>query len=813
MPLLLLLPLFLLLSLLLPAQEFSSLNKQITSRWPASKWEDAMVSGNGLSGVMQYGGQPEETLIFNNHQFLRPGNGGDPIPDMSDMLAPMREKMLAGDLSGGWLLWYEKWQERTRNPLFWTQQYHPGYQLKLDFVGGNYPTSYHRQTQLDTGEIIIRFTDGFGQWERRTFVSRADDVIVTRLSQASSGLTVNVNLTLEPCEKHPSEISFERSSSDGFLLWRAKYPERQGRQGGYEGVTRIVLPKGGRQKQNQGRVWITGAPEVLLITALDRYKNDWKTWEKAPLQKRLNRLTPDYSQLLAAHREIHSELFNRVEFSLGAEEKKRKASSEEMIAEEMSGRDGISRALLERLFYQSRYLFLSSSGDRYAPRLTGLFIGKWGASWADDYTMDANANMAVLGGHIANLSECMTGYESVVLRSLPSWKEGAEKLYGMRGILGPVRLDGEIGVPHHMTHYHAHWTATGLGPWILYPFWERYETTGDQTFLKETLYPLLISQLHFYEDFLTLKDDNQNLIFIPSNSPENSPMRERPNSSAAINSTMDISACRQLLTWIIKAERDLGLRRGTPAAERLLAQLPPYLVNAEGALQEWSWPGLGENYRHRHASHMYVVWPGYDIHPDHPQTSHLVPAVVTALEKRDHSIVQAHDFIQRAIAWLRVKKAEPFYQILKETLEGNFLFSSLATSHNINHHLYNYDYILSLQGMLIEMAVFTRPGEIELLPAMPAAFSSGAFTGLQGRNQCSIDRLEWNLKAGSCELTLTSRIDQKIRLVLRRGIQDIQSEIPMTSLPGDQAYELQLPAGKTTTLNLQFQPRRGEKKP
>ncbi len=776
------------ISLLTAPSWAQPLNHQIHSNFPANRWEDAMLSGNGLSGVMQYGGQPKETLIFNSHKFLNPGNGRDPIPDMSDMLEPMRREMLAGRIGEGWKLYWDEWQKRTNGGMFWTQKFHPGYRLNLEFIGGSYPIKYKRTTRYQTGEIITEFTDGFGDWKRETFVSRAHDIIVTRLTKSSKGHPINLTLGLEACERHPKNISHEVLVDKEWLSWRAKYPARNGEQGGYEGVTRIILPKKGRLRaEKRQKIKITGAPEVILITALDRHRADFKEWDKLALKKKLAAISPNYDELLRQHREIHQPIYDRVHYSLHASEEDRKQSTEQLIATENADKNTIHPALLERLFYTSRYLFMASSGAEYAPRLSGVFLGRWGAAWAGDYTMDANANMAVMGGHIANMSECMRGYQALIERTLPQWRDGAKQLYGMRGILGPVRIDGEVAVPHHFNHYHAHPTATGLGPWIIYPLWEKYEIDGDKEFLRKTLYPIMKEILLFYEDFLTYKDDNGKLIFVPSCSPENGWAKIQPRTSAAINSTMDISACRQLLTNLLKAEKDLGLPP-SKSAQDLLAALPPYLVNKAGALQEWAWPGHGENYGHRHSSHMYVVWPGYDINPENPKTKHLVPHVIKALEKKNHRIVQAHDFIQRAIGWLRVKKPEPFYDILKYTLENNYLFASLATSHDLNHRIYNFDYILSLQGMLIENAVFTQPGLIELLPAMPKALPKGEFTGLKGRNRCTIDRVAWDLTKKNAQLTLTSDIDQTLTLIIRPNIKK----------------ELTLKAGETRKFDFNF---------
>lgn len=779
-----------------------ALTQQIHSNLPAVKWEDAMVSGNGMTGVMVYGGQPDETFIFTNHKLLMPGNGRDPIPDMSDMVAPMREEMLKpGGIGKGWMLYWDEWKKRSGGGMFWTQQFHPGYQMKITFQG-SYPVSYRRTTRFTTGEVVVEAEDGYGKWVRETFASRAQDIVVTRM-KAPEGRTLDCFIDTMHCERAPNSVGMEKSSEKGWMNFRATYPKRGADHGGYEGWTRIVV-KGerARQRPNKGRMRIDRADEILLITGIDRYREDFKEWDKLELKKRLGEVEADYDALLAEHVAIQKPMFERVTYDLGASEEDRAKSTEELLRDEIADRETISKALLERLFGVSRYLFMASSGEHYAPRLSGMFIGRWGAAWAGDYTLDANANMAVMGGHIGDMDECMRGYQAIIERTLPQWREGAKKLYGMRGILGPVRIDGEVAVPHHMSDYHAHPTATGLGPWIIYPLWERYEVTGDKNYLRETVYPLMKEQMDFYEDFLTIRDSNGKLTFVPSNSPENAWRGVKPRTSASINSTMDISAARQLMTNLLKAERDLGLPE-TETAKRLLTDLPPYLVNEDGALQEWSWPGHGEYYPHRHSSHMYVVWPGHDVHLESEETRDLVPAVIRALEMRDHSIIQAHDFIQRAIGWIRVKDGEQFYKILKYTLENNYLYSSFCTAHNREHDIYNYDYILSLQGMLMENAVFSRPGFIELLPAMPSALDAGEIKGMLARTQCRIDSVKWDLDAKTLSCTLTSNIDQTLTLMHRGGIGSFETKAQTAaSKHGDHAREITLKAGESTTVEL-----------
>ena len=42
---------------------------------------------------------------------------------------------------------------------------------------------------------------------------------------------------------------------------------------------------------------------------------------------------------------------------------------------------------------------------------------------------------------------------------------------------------------------------------------------------------------------------------------------------------------------------------GIPRWKEMLEKLPEYRINDDGALAEWSFPGIEDNYSHRHGSH------------------------------------------------------------------------------------------------------------------------------------------------------------------------------------------------------------------
>lgn len=796
----------------LPVASAAAETTHIRSEKPAQRWEDAMLSGNGLTGVMQYGDPLDERLIFNSHRFVLPNGAPVPIPDMADAVEPMRDKMLAGKIGEGWADYYALLRERGNLPaMIWTQSFHPGYVLRIETPEAGEIRGYSRVTNYRTGEVIVRWTDERGDWRRRTFVSRADDVVVTELSAPTSAESFGCKLSVEAAEKHRGDVPHESYADSDSIGFRARYPKVGDRVGGYEGQTRVATVDG-ESHVSENQIEIKDATKVVLLTRLARYRDDYTEWEEGKLAKSLDEIEPNYDKLFAAHLLKHRPLFDRVKLQLDVKETDRSTSTEDLITRAAKNDPGATSALLEKLFASSRYLFICSAGKEYAPRLSGVFLGAWGAAWAGDYTCDANVNLAVIGGNTTDLPECMEGYFAILERTQPQWREAAKQLYGCRGILGPVRIDGEVAVPHHVNHYHAHLTATGLGPWLLFPMWEHYLVTGDKKFLRDRLYPLLREQAVFYEDFLTRRDTNGKYIFVPSNSPENAWAEVEPRTSASINSTQDIAAFKHNMQMLRDAESALEIEPDEDSKrwQAMTKDAPPYLLTKEGYLKEWAWPSYGENYNHRHSSHVYPVWPAGEISVDDPATRSLADAMVAALDRRKTKLVQAHDFLQKSIAYIRLKRADRFEPFLKHFLTEGYIFSSLATSHNSKQHIYNFDPILCVGGLMTEACVYTDPETIELLPALPEQMSVGTLDGLKGRNGVTIEHLGWDTNLGKLDCRLVSRTDQTLTLIHRKGIKRVMAksassdnEIAESPL-GDFARKLRLRAGEFVEVQIEF---------
>ncbi|MGW2639939.1 glycosyl hydrolase family 95 catalytic domain-containing protein [Streptomyces sp. NPDC001348] len=766
----------------------------------ASTWTNGFLSGNGEYGALYYGAPALEKMILNYHKLVLP-NGSRRVmpPVISGHLEAARDKALAGDYSGAAATFASGWSLR------WTQTFHPGYELRLSTPAMTTVDNFARVTDFRTGEVTHTWTDQAGTWKRHVFVSRADKVVVHELLPAT-GRTIDTTISISTAlDGVPSSVSFATtarvSGGDGYLNLRGTYPS--GGAYGYEGVTRIVVTGSGSSVTANGQTLVVArAATVVLLTKLGRYENS-TDWNSQPLQTALAGLTADYTTLLDRHAPLHQAMYDRSGIDLNVPTADRQMATSDLIARQNSNTSAIDVALLERMYDSGRYMFVSSTGV-LPPRLTGIWTGTWNGSWADDFTTDANINLQVAGGNILDLGDAMEGYFDLVLGQLADWRTNATNLYGARGFFAPSRTDGEYG---HMLHFDAGsfpgeaWT--GGADWLLHPLLEHYQVTGDTDFLKHRLGPALMELALFYEDFLTRTDSSGKAVFVPSFSMENSPAST--GQLFSVNATADIMAGKHALQAAVDAANSLGVEQGSGQGvarwTALLAKLPDYTVNGDGALAEWSWPGLTDRYNHRHISHLYGAWPLHEINPeDKPD---LVGYARTALDKRGDENYSAHGSLHRALARARLKDGPGVYGNLLKIYGRNMVWRSLMTSHNPNLDIYNCDAANTIPAVIAEALVYTRPRILEILPALPDQLAKGSINGVRGRNRVTIQSLSWDTAARTATVKLTSDIDQDITFICRRGITSVSTDATVTtSSLGNHARVVSLTAGTRTTITI-----------
>ncbi|HLP18413.1 MAG TPA: hypothetical protein VK470_19290, partial [Bacteroidota bacterium] len=421
-------------------------------------------------------------------------------------------------------------------------------------------------------------------------------------------------------------------------------------------------------------------------------------------------------------------------------------------------------------------------------------------------------NLQVAPISIGNYIEGEMAYFDWVESLIPDYRTNAKNIFGMRGAHYPIAPSKDSGVFNMFDHAdstgetwpHAYWISAG--GWVVRPFWDHYLVSGDREFLRNRMVPIYKDLALFYEDFLTLTDKNGNYIFVPSFSPENNPLNLNPGCMAVINASMDISVCREVLSNLVEACELLGIEsEGVQRWKAILAKLPPHLLEPDGTLKEWAWSDLEERYNHRHISQGYGAWPGDEIDPD--RTPQLAKALVIANRKRSHERLAAHSQCQRGLIGARLKDSYMVDSELRQLLEQGFVGTTLLCPHDPYANMRIADAQGGIPAIMMEMLAYSRPGVIEVLPALPPSLMKGAINGMLLRTAARLDKLAWNMDARTVDLAITSLKKQKITLIARYGIREISAPSGVVNAnphSGEAACDLQLPEGTTVELHIKI---------
>jgi len=786
---------------------------RLISATPAARWEDALISGNGATGIMVMGRPTDETIVVNHEKLWVPMvDVKRDVADMRQVNAEARRLAKEGRFAEAADMHMARFTEISqqmydlkhlikarRLPV---DRVHPGLHLRLTTPQEGPPRDYQRETVLETGEIVVRWTDGRGSWERRAFVSRPHDAIVMRMRRSdAAALDCTLWLTEAP-GKLPGDVEWVTiEHRDDEMLFSCAYHRKMGRPEaeGYRALARVIC-RGGTAASVAGQgIKIASADELLVIMRLE-YLDRISDGDLDALRAALALLGDDYDQLLAPHAAVHGEMFSRVRLDLGSGDSQ--ATTEEIIAR--AEQTGPTAELLELLHAVGRYALIASSGD-LPPTLMGIWGDDWTAPWDGRFTFDSNLNLAIAAGSQGNMGEAMDSYFAFIESLTGDWARNAERLFDCRGYVSELTQGYRDG----LTMWGSYpWTG-GVG-WLASYFHDHYLYTGDEAFLAVRVVPLLKGAALFYEDFARFwTDDEGKVVFYPSISPENVPaaIPGGGRTDMVPNATSEIAICRQVLTNLIAACRTLDIDADAiPRWQALLDRLPDYVINADGAIAEWAFGGIEDNYNHRHASHLYGAYPGLEITPH--KTPELARATAVALHKRletGRGNGSAHGLMHQALFAARLCDSALMWESFDELARNGYLYTSLITSHNSGRRIYNLDATLSLPSAIMEMLVQSEVGSLHVLGALPAEhLPAGTIQGVLARGGIVIESLAWDIPAGRLSLTLQS---PRVQTIALRGpcpiasLSATQGEAMLTRpARAEGPWSVDLPAGRSVTL-------------
>lgn len=749
---------------------------------PAWKWDFGTVVGNGVQGALAFCRTRDEELVLSHEELflpLFPFHGYLPVRGHYETIRQLVLEGRAGEaqelirglkLAGGFPGY------NTTDPFVGAAS------LDLKMPGEQEHTAYLRSVDFATGEALTAWEDAGGIFHRHFFVSRVADVIVVRVTSPSqSRLDIDIGLR-EIDYKPPSDPRdhdiyaktidrCEGSASEDVLVHRMYFQRRWETQpvNGSCTMARVVR-RGGRAETEGYRLRIRGAQEIMLLvrTVPDRRAAPLSTEAVAAA---LADIEPSYEALLAAHAALHGEIFGRCRLQLSPPEAQQRCSEDLQAGSSVGHTDP---ALVEKVVAGARYGIVSSTG-KLPPALQGVWTGTWKPCWSGDYTLNGNVQSMVAASLCGNHFECQESLMDYLDSLMDDFRRNARELLGFRGPLIPWRSSTH-GCTHYLSYKRYHHNYPGIywfagAAWFAQHYYDYYLYTGDETFLKTRLRPFLLDCLAFYEDYLTIEQEGV-YVLSPSSSPEN---ETDDDIWMAANATMTIAAVKQLLRTALRLRDKLDAGPAKIDKWRaMLAKMPPYAVGRNGALKEWTWPGIENNEEHRHASHLYPLWYGLD--PEIAASEQLREACRVAIDRRmdpRRSVnggFMAFGFTQLGMAAAHLGDTALAYESV-EYLVNNYWSPAMISQHNRYEHpdVLNLDISGGLPAIVIAMLVqclvpakADAPWTIRLLPCLPDAWPKGSLHGVRCRGGFELD-VSWQDGALNT-VTLTSLLGLPARL-------------------------------------------------
>ena len=696
----------------------------------AERWEESLPIGNGSLGAMILGGAEEEILGLNEESVWSGYYKDKNNAKAADCLEEVRSLVFSGK---------NKEAERLiQNNMLgeYNESYLPLGNLKLKFAYGSgkegKAEGYRRQLDLENAVAQVSYTCNEVHYQREYFASYPAKAIFVLLTADKPVMDFTISFI--------SQLCLAVSAEDGALQVTGRCPEHvdpsylperegsvvQGTKGMQVNAEFRVVSCDGQVREEGEMLHVSGASRCLLMISAMR---------QPVLPDNM-----DYEALKAAHIQDYRSIYDKVELYLGEQ---KDLPTEERLELLKKGEE--DNGLYGLFFQYGRYLLIASSREGSLPaNLQGIWSWELRAPWSSNWTININTQMNYWHALSCNLEECLEPYIRFVERVSEEGKKTAAVNYHCRGSVAHHNVDywgntSHVGVPQGEKAGEdgcVNWAFWPMGgAWLTQEIFRAYEYSGDEEYLKNTAAPIIREAALFLNDWLV--EYQGEWVTCPSTSPENQfRLPDGQITGLTYASAMDMAIVKEVFTHYCRICEILGTQDALykEICEKM-PRLAPFRTGSFGQLLEWHEEYEEPEPGHRHASHLYGLFPAEVFAGDAKLTEACRVSLMHRLENGGGHTGWSCAWIINLFAVL--KDGEKAYEYLR-TLLTRSTYPNLWDAHPPFQIDGNFGGTAGIANMLVQ----DRGGSVTLLPALPAQFKEGYVKGLCIKGRKCVD-ISW----------------------------------------------------------------------